>query len=414
MLITRSYKTELSPNNKQKTYLEKSFGTARFTFNWGLAQRIELYEKEKKYLSAIDQHKELCKIKKSEFPWMYEVSKCVPQEALKNLETAFKNFFRGLKKGGKVGFPQFKSKHTSKKSFRISSGFFYVTKSTVKLPNCGEIKLKEKGYIPASNIKYNSLTISKEADRCFASVNCEIEVQDPAENKETALGIDLGIKTLVQCSDGVSFDNPRNTNELEKKLSHVQKDLSRKVKGSKNRDKAKLRVQKVHRQIKNRRLDNLHKITSILVKTKPRYLILEDLNVAGMVQNHCLAKAIQDGSFGEIRRQLEYKAVWYGSELIYLDRFFPSSKRCRKCGKIKEDLTLGDRVYVCECGHVEDRDLNSAINSEEYGLSTLSSRGIKACGESVRLQNARDFGAVSMKQESNGESDLNLKQVRFL
>jgi putative transposase len=133
-----------------------------------------------------------------------------------------------------------------------------------------------------------------------------------------------------------------------------------------------------------------------------------------MVQNHCLAKAIQDGSFGEIRRQLEYKAVWYGSELIYLDRFFPSSKRCRKCGKIKRDLTLADRVYLCECGHEEDRDLNSAINAESYGLSTLSLRGIKACGESVRLRSACDFGAVSLKQESNGESDLNLKQVRFL
>jgi putative transposase len=385
MIINKAYKTELNPNNKQKTILNKSFGIARFAYNWGLNQRINLYKSEKKSTNAINQHKLLNTLKATEFPWMYDVSKCVPQESLRNLHKAFGNFFRGLKKGKKTGFPHFKSKHRSRFSFRISSGFFYVTNSSIKIPNCGEIKLKEKEYIPVKNVKYNSLTISKEANRYFVSVQTVVKVKNKTSKRKSVLGIDLGIKTLLVCSDGSVFDNPKNTNKLEKKLTHAQKSFSRTKKGSKNRDKRRLRVQKVHREISNRRSDNIHKITNILTKTKSRYLVIEDLNVSGMMKNHCLAKAIQDGSFGEIRRQLEYKSQWRGSEVILVNRYFPSSKMCRKCGKINEDLSLSDRIFECECGHVEDRDLNASINLERFGLSTLSSRGIKACGESVRL-----------------------------
>jgi putative transposase len=142
-------------------------------------------------------------------------------------------------------------------------------------------------------------------------------------------------------------------------------------------------------------------MTSILAKTKPRYIVLEDLNVAGMMKNHCLAGALADASFSEIKRQIGYKTVWYGGEILDVDRFYPSSKLCRMCGVIKEDLSLEDRIFICECGHVEDRDLNASINQENVGLSTLSSRGIKACGESVRLQEVRDSEAVSLKQEVN-------------
>ena len=411
MKINKSFKVEIKPNNKQKTILNKSFGTARFAYNWGLASRIDLYEKEKKSTTAINQHKELCAVKKEQYPWMYEVSKCAPQEALRDLQTAFNNFFRGLKQGKKVGFPKFKSKHGSKNSFRVSSGFFYITNSSVKIPNCHELKFKEKDYVPTENVKYNSVTLSKDADKYYFSVQCELDVPDNAEIKEAIVGVDLGIKTLLVCSDGTSFDNPKNTYKTEKKLAHAQKDFSRTKKGSKNRDKARLKVQKIHRTIKDRRLDNLHKATNTLVKTKPRYIVLEDLNVTGMMKNHRLAKAVQDSSFGEIYRQVKYKAGWYGSEVILAGRFFPSSKMCRKCGAINENLTLADRIFICpHCGHTEDRDLHASINLENFGLSTLSSRGIKACGESVRPLSAFDLEAVSTNQEENLKSDV----VRFL
>jgi putative transposase len=402
-MINRGYRVEIKPNNKQKTLLNKAFGVARFAYNWGLARRIELYKNEKKSLSAIDQHKELCILKKEQFPWMYEVSKCVPQEALIDLEDAYNKFYKSNKN---FRYPKFKTKHKSKDSFRVSSGNFYITESSIKIPKIGQIKLKEKRYIPTAGIKYNSITVSKDANKYFVSVQCEVETPGVTEKKETVLGIDLGIKTLLVCSNGEIFDNPKTTYKYEKKLAHAQKNFSRTKKGSKNRTKANLKVQKIYRKIKNSRMNNLHRATSAVVKTKPRYIVLEDLNVKGMTKNHHLAKAVSDGSFGEIYRQFKYKALWYGSEIIDADRFYPSSKLCRKCGQIKDDLTLEDRVYTCECGHTEDRDLNASINLEEYGLNTLSSRGIKACGESVRLLDAIDLEAVSTNQEENNTTNL--------
>jgi putative transposase len=193
MKINRAYKVELNPNNKQRTLLEKSAGVARFAYNWGLRERISLYEKEKKCLSFFDQTKILCLIKKVKFPWMYDVSKCAPQESLKNVDKAFKNFFRGLKQGKKVGFPKFKSKHRSKQAFSISYGF-YVSQYEIKIPKVGCVRLKEKGYIPTKGIHINSMTISKIADRWFVSVQVEQEIPEPTSPVESVLGVDVGIK----------------------------------------------------------------------------------------------------------------------------------------------------------------------------------------------------------------------------
>ena len=406
MKIQRAYKVELKPNNKQCTLLEKSAGTARFAYNLGLAERIALYEKEKKSLTAIDQHKSLCARKKLEFPWMYEVSKCAPQEALRDLDVAFKNFFRGLKKGQKIGFPKFKSKHKSKSSFTISFGF-YITNETINIPKIGYVRLKEKGYIPTKDIKINSMTVSKTANKWFISVQCEQDVPDLTILPECVIGIDVGIKTLATCSNGDTYENNKYLRKSTKKLAHAQKNLARKKfdkntkKSSNNRNKAKLVVQKVYNKIVNQRKDAIHKMTSSLAKTKPRYIVLEDLNVKGMMKNHKLAGAVADASFSEIKRQLEYKTKWYGGEILEVDRWFPSSKLCSCCGALKDDLTLSDRVYDCTCRLKIDRDLNAAINLEHNGLSTLSSRGIKACGESVRPLDYEVKKAVSSKQEEN-------------
>lgn len=382
MLINKAYKVELDPNNKQRSLLARSVGCARFAYNWGLARRIELYKSEKKSTTAVNQHKELCTLKKSEYPWMYEVSKCAPQEALRDLEKAYKNFFGRCKKGGKPGFPKFKSKHRSKDSFRISTGSIYVTKSSVTLPKIpGTLRLKEKGYIPTDTVKYNSFTVSKEAGRWFLSVQCVEDIPEPSAPPTAVHGVDLGVKTLATVSDGTTYDNPKYYRKLERTLNRVQRERCRRIKGSSNRLKSVNSLQKIHYRIRNIRRDSLHKMTSNLVKTKPGLIVLEDLSVKGMLKNHKLAKSISDASFSEVRRQVEYKANWYGSEVIFVDRFFPSSKLCSSCGTLKEDLTLGDRVYKCDCGLSIDRDLNAALNLKRYGEFHRSLSNQKACGE---------------------------------
>ena len=251
------------------------------------------------------------------------------------------------------------------------------------------------------------MTVSKLADKWFISVQCEQDVPDLNLLTESVIGIDVGIKTLATCSNGQVFENNKYLNKSKKKLAHAQKNLARKKynkdtkKSSNNRTKAKLIVQKVYNKIANQRKAAIHKMTSSLAKTKPRYIVLEDLNVAGMMKNHKLAGVVADASFAEIKRQLSYKVKWYGGEILEVSRWFPSSKMCSRCGALKEDLTLSDRVYDCTCGLKIDRDLNASINLEHNGLSTLSSRGIKACGESVRPLDYEVKEAVSSKQEIN-------------
>lgn len=386
-IINKAYKVELKPNNRQRTLLAQSAGCARFAYNWGLAQRIELYKNEKKSITAINQHKELCKIKKEQFPWMYNVSKCAPQEALRNLDTAFKNFFRRIKQGQKPGFPKFKAKHRSKDSFKITTGSIYVTNSYITLPKIpGTIRLKERGYISVENVKYNSFTVSKDADKWFLSVQCVIEIPDPClPPSANVIGVDLGIKFLATVSDGTVYSNPKSYNKLERKLNRLQRERCRRIKGSKNRLKTIKKLQKVHYKIKNIRKGCIHKMTSNLVRTKPYLIVIEDLSVNNMLKNHKLAKSLADASFGEIRRQLEYKAEWYGSEILVADRFYPSSKMCSSCGLIKEDLILSDRIYKCECGLIIDRDLNASLSLKRYGEFHQSLYNHKACGEE-RLQ----------------------------
>lgn len=387
MIINKAFKVELSPNNKQRDLFAQSAGCARFAYNWGLAQRIKLYKYEKLSLTAIDQHRILCNKKKTEFPWMYNVSKCAPQEALRNLDNAFKHFFRRIKSGEKPGFPKFKSKHKSKDSFKITTGAIYLTNSSVTLPRIpGTIKLKEKGYIPVKGVKYNSFTISKEANKWFLSVQCLVEIPDPLPVPDRVVGVDVGIKTLATISDGSTYSNPRTLNRLERTLNRVQRERCRRKKGSSNRLKSINELKRLYYKISCTRKDNLNKMTSDLMKTKPGLIVIEDLAVKNMLKNHKLSKALSDASFGEIKRQMEYKALWYGSEILLADRFFPSSKTCSGCGSIKEDLTLGDRVYHCSfCGVELDRDLNAAINLKRYGEFHRSLSKQKACGEE-RLQ----------------------------
>lgn len=384
MLINRAYKVEIKPNNVQKTFLNKSIGIARLAYNWGLNLCIESYKQGNKYIGAMGLHKELCAIKSNVFPFMYEVSKSAPQNALRDLDIAFKNFFKSLKKKQKVGFPKFKSKKNNKQTFRIDGLNIKVESNRIKLPKISWIRLKESDYIPTTNVKYLNATISKKIDRYYISVAVQEEVNIEDKQVEEIIGIDLGIKELATCSNGEVYANSKFTNKYFFKLKREQRCLSKRQRDSKNKAKQRIIVAKVHRKIRNSRLDALHKATSSITKTKCRIIVLEDLNVKGMMKNHKLAKAIADASFYELKRQITYKTFFYGGEVHLINRYFPSSKTCSNCGTVKEDLKLSERIYNCDdCGFSLDRDLNAAINIERF--YTVSSSEINAFGENVRL-----------------------------
>lgn len=370
-MIYRSYKTELNPNNKQKTLFKQYAGAARFVYNWALALLQEDYKSEKKIKpSAITLHKLLVIQKNDQFKWMKDISKWCPQNSLRNLESAYKKFFKK-----QTAFPKFKKKG-QRDSFTLDAPII-VKDNKIKLPKIGWIKLKEHSYIPEGNPK--SATISLRANRWFVSVKYETEIEQK-QYENTIIGVDLGIKSLAVCSDGEIFESSRKLKHKEEQLKRLQRKFSRQQKGSNSRNKTKERIAKVHFNISNHRKDILHKTTSCLVKTKSnKTIVIEDLNVKGMLKNHKLAKAISNIGFYEFRRQLRYKCAWYGKELIVADRFYASSKLCSCCGNKKDDLTLNDRIYYCDnCGNEIDRDLNAAINLEQY---TVRYTGINAGGD---------------------------------
>ena len=409
MKITRGYKTELDLNNRQRTHCLQHTGTARFAYNWGLARRKAAYEATGETLTAIDLHKELNRLKKTDYPWMYEVSKCAPQEALRDLDRAFANFFRRvkLKKAGKlrgeVGYPRFKSRKHGAGSFRLT-GVIRVFDGHIQLPRLGLLKLKERGYLPTKDVHILSATVSEKAGRWFVSVQVEEDIPNPEPAQGAPVGVDLGVTTLATCSDGIRYENPKALQQAQKKLRRLQRKLARQQKGSNNRQKTRRKIARLHYLVANLRRDALHKATSgIVAKTKPaalrpRTVILEDLNVNGMLKNHRLARAIADVGMHEFRRQMSYKADWNGSEITFADPWYPSSKTCSQCGYVKDELLLSKRTYRCDvCSLVIDRDLNAARNLARL-VTTASSAGMNACGEDVRPEHV---GQPSQKQEPN-------------
>ena len=362
MRVQRGYKTELDLNNVQITNCTKHAGAARYAFNWGLQQKKLAMDAKSKIPNAIELHKRLNKLKPTELPWMYEVSKCSPQEALRNLDRAFTNFF-----AKRARFPKFKSKKNGIGGFRLT-GTIKVEDGHVQLPRLGRLKLKERGYLP-TNAKILSATVSERAGHWFVSILVEEELEYTNQKDEyDVVGVDLGIKTLATVSDGTKYDNPKPLRTKLRKLKRLGRAVSRKVKGSQNRKKAIGCLVRLYYRISNVRKDVLHKITTALAKTK-RVVGIEDLNVAGMMRNRCLARSIADLGLGEWRRQLEYKGVWHGCRVVLVDRFFPSSKTCSACGLINENLTLAVREWSCECGIHHDRDENASKNLEIVAAS---------------------------------------------
>jgi putative transposase len=400
--INQAFRYELDPNNVQHGALVQHAGAARYAYNWALADRIERFKRnegEAKFTSAIEQHKLLNSLKVAQFPWMYEVSKCAPQEALRDCERAYRNFWRGRKQGHDIGFPKFKKKGQHD-SFRLT-GSVHVTEHGVALPRIGRIRTKEGTEKLRGQIL--SATVSREADRWFCSLAVEVERVKPLAVVGEAVGIDLGIKTFAVLSNGEHFDSPQPLKRKMKKLRLLSRQVSRKKKGSKNRKKANLHVARLNRSIRNIRKDFLHKASTSVAKSHG-IVCIEDLAVKNMERNHHLAQSISDAGWAEFRRLLEYKCSWYGSELRVIDRFAPSSKTCSVCSEVNHSLALADRTWVCEnCGTLHDRDDNASSNILSLGLGTGSHRpephpskiGCNACGDPLTKRRSQKQEASS-------------------
>jgi putative transposase len=403
MLVTKAYRYELNPNNRQRSRLHQHAGAARFAYNWGLEERIRLFKENQgtdRFTDAMKQHKLLNRLKKTQFLWMYESSKCAPQEALRDLDKAYRNFIRGLKEGKKVGFPRFKRKGI-RDSFRLT-GVIRFEGSRIQLPRIGRIRIKERRESYYSG-RILSATLRRRADRWFVSVTVEEEIPDPASPTGEAVGVDLGVKTMATLSNDTTFVNPKALGGRLRKLQRLSRSLSRKQKGSRNYEKARIRLARMYLKIFNIRQDTLHKVTTYLAKSHSK-IVIEDLSVSGMMKNRRLARAIADVGFYEFRRQLEYKCKWYRSELIIAPRTYPSSKLCSNCRYKKRELSLSERMYHCDaCGLRIDRDLNAALNLVAVSLPETEN----ACGEEVRLpaDSCNLLGAASVKQEPNNISD---------
>ena len=370
----RAHKIRLDPNSAQEIFFRRCVGTARFAYNWALAAWKADYEDGGKPREG-NLRRRLNAVKPVEFPWMLEVPKGVVQQAIKNVGRGYVNFFRKTAK-----FPRFKSKHSSKQSARLDNGpgtFFFDGKS-VRLPKIGRVRTFEELRWPDG--RPISATLKLEAGRWFLSVQVEVEAPERAvENQDRpAVGIDLGITSAVTLSTGEKYDAPKPLKAALVRLARAQRVMCRRKKGSKNREKARLKVARLHWHIAEIRKDWTHKLTADIAK-RFGVVCTEDLNVKGMVRNHCLGRAISDVGFGEITRQLGYKAT-----LQKVGRFYPSSKTCRYCGHVMAELPLNARSWKCpECGCVHDRDINAAQNIEDEGLRiyTASCAGINACGE---------------------------------
>jgi len=376
IIIIKSLKIRLLPTKEQEQKMFETINACRFTWNWGLAYSIKYYEENKKSISGRGICREFTKIKHQEFNWINNVSSKAYNNEFETLDIAFKKFFKKESK-----FPRFKKKKDTRQSFYIRNDVlvFNQTNCTLNIEKIGRVKYKSDRKIPKT--KYMNPTCSFNGKYWILSFGIEIENQD-VELSEESIGIDLGIKTLAVCSNGMTFGNinkSKKVKDLKKKLKRLQRQVSRKYQMNKDGNKfiktnniikLEKKIRLLYKKLSDIRKTHLHQTTNKIIKQLPKRIVLENLNVKGMMKNRHLSKAIAECMFYEFRRQIEYKSKYYGIEVILADRFFPSSKMCCECGQIKSDLKLSDRTYICDCGNIIDRDMNGAINLSIYEIKT--------------------------------------------
>ena len=374
--MLKSFKTEINPSEEQKVKIRKTIGTCRFIYNFYLAHNKELHENGKKFMSSnkfrVWLNNEYVP-KHPEYSWIKEAYSKAVTQAVNNGQTAFTRFFNH-----KSAFPRFKKKGKSNvKMYFVKNNpkDCLCERHRINIPSLGWVRIKEKGYIPTTKDGYviKSGHVSIKADRYYVSVLIEIPDNRIANNSNEGIGIDLGLKDFAVVSNGTSYKNINKSaklKKLKKQLIREQRSLSRKYENVKkggstqraNIQKQRLKVQKLHHRIDNIRTDYINKTIAEIVKTKPSYITIEDLNVSGMMKNKHLSKAVASQKFYEFRTKLQAKCNENGIELRVVDRWFPSSKTCHCCGAIKKNLKLSDRTFACDCGYIEDRDFNAALN----------------------------------------------------
>ena len=391
--MIKTIRVMLLPNNKQKTKLFQYANTARFAYNWALGREQENYKSGGNFISDGNLRKEFTQLKKKEeYAWLNSVSNNVTKQAIKDACETYKDFFKGYTK-----FPKFKRKKYSVPKFYQDNVKIQFTETHVKVEGFANskktnkqklnwIRLAEHGRIPI-NAKYMNPRIKYDGINWWITVGIECEKSVIIPSNE-GIGIDLGIKDLAICSNKSKYHNINKTQKvkkLEKQKRKLQRSTSRKYEKNKkggsycktsNIIKSEKKLLKLDHRLTNIRQNYLHQITTEIVKTKPSYVCIEDLNIKGMMKNKHLSKAIQQQCFGEFRRQIEYKSEWNNISVIIADRFFPSSKLCDCCGNIKKDLKLSDRIYKCECGNVIDRDYQAALNLKKYGENVLKQKSV--------------------------------------
>lgn len=373
--MIKSYKYTLNPNENQKIFFEKSFGCTRFVYNWALSKRIEAYQTKKERLSFVDFCKMLTSLKKEEDKlWLSEVSNECLQQSIRNMDSAFTRFFREKK-----GFPKFKSKKDVRKSYKAINGVrIDFETNRIKLPKIGWVKFYKNRTFEG---KVGTVTVSKNATgKYFVSVLVDDGIETPLKPNieyNTSVGIDVGIKDFAVFSNGCVYANPKYLEKAETRLKVLQRRFSKKKKGSNRREKARLKLAKAYEKVTNCRTNFIHQVTSRIVREN-QTIIIEDLNVSGMMKNHNLAKHISSASWSEFFRQLQYKCEWYGRNLIKIGRFEPSSKMCT-CGYVNKELKLSQRKWTCpNCGQHNDRDLLAATNIKRFGLQNQNLIGDKS------------------------------------
>lgn len=391
--MIKSIKVRLNPNNKQITKLFQYAGCARFVYNWAIAKEQENYKQGNKFLSDNELRKEFTQLKKLQnYTWLNKISNNVTKQAIKDACNTYKRFFKGQCK-----YPKFKSKKHSIPSFYQDNIKIRFTNTHVKVEGFSMskkknkqklnwIKLCEKEKIP-TNCKYVNPRFKYDGLHWYVSVGIEMDDDNTVPSND-GIGIDLGIKDLAVCSDGNTYKNINKTQKvkkLEKRKRRLQRSISRRYEKNKKGDsycktsniiKRQKELLRVIKRLTNIRQNYLHQITSEIIKRKPSFICMEDLNVSGMMKNKHLSKAIQQQCFYEFRRQIKYKSEWNNILLIIADRFFPSSKLCSCCGNIKKDLKLSDRIYKCECGNIIDRDFHASLNLKRYGEIVLKQKSV--------------------------------------